>query len=507
MRSFFRNGRTYAMKRRGKGLPFRSGERAGKLWRLEDGESEADLWIPPNPRRERRARSPPTGFLRRIARRTDEPLEGVVNTLPVERVEGAPLARVTGTELAPYAGLAQAPAPKELPVVEEARADKEDLPRRPRHTRVPRWYSWKIFVSNYVSTYFNPHPPSGINLNPIVKGEGQDNRIGNLVVMKRLEFRFHVRCNVTQQTTQAPYNIAGNGEVNPLDPDGPYIQTNGWKVPDSGPAVSTLYPPDPGAGTVGFCVTRGGGGRNVSTINAEGAAPLANEVGVYLEQGALTLPATPGIGTIPAGQITPAVVSTPQGYAGNVATPTANINFTQTIPETPRAAAYWANDWQTYGPRGYTVPPIKGAAVTEVPPAHFNSSSSSGYRMQPFRVLIVYLNNSPSPIEAPSIDFFLTPTQPGNYFCGRYNYDNLRGSFEVIADHTINPGDVCEYTLVEEGIKMDHEVVFLSGATAHATTGQLLAFLLCPGDAEQLPNPGQPPELAYGQISVFYSDA
>lgn len=478
------------MKRRARQtLSHRAEQRPEKIWRHEDGPQPEpeDIYMTPTRRDRRRARSPPSGFLRRI----------------VQRLDGEPIAAIAGRELAPVPR--PPPGPTTLPV-ESAAPDREDLPRRPRQSRVPRWYSWKLFVTNYSATSFAAHP-TPINLNPIVGGDDQDQRIGRLICMKRLEFRMHVRNHVTQQTTRGPYVIAGNGEVNPLDPTGPYTQTNGWTVPDSSPYVSTLYPPS--GAQPGYNVTRGCGGRDVPSVFAETNFSQSQETFSYIGTGEVLAAATPTIATIAPGDITPLVApgTAAVPYPGNAITPLAPIFFTQTIPQTPRNTVALGNDFQTYGARGYTVPPFKGAAPTNVPVATLNGGSSSGWRMQPFRVLIVYVNQSESSFVAPGIEFFLDATQPGNYFAGRYNYDHLRGSFEVIADHTINPGDVCEYTLVEEGIKMDHEVVFISTVTADASTGQLLAFLLCPGDAEQQPNPGQNPELAYGQMSVFYSDA
>ena len=78
-----------------------------------------------------------------------------------------------------------------LPVIPEEVPDAEGFARRPRVGRTPRWYSWKLFVTNYSATTFAAHP-TGINLNPIIGGEDQDQRVGRVICMKRLEFRSHI---------------------------------------------------------------------------------------------------------------------------------------------------------------------------------------------------------------------------------------------------------------------------------------------------------------------------
>jgi len=383
--------------------------------------------------------------------------------------------------------------------------DREDLPSWIKDkVKVPKWWSWKFVTTEFVG-HLTANAPSGQYISLILQGTDQNQRIGKAVMFRRLEFRLRFRNRNSSYQLQPGYNIDGVGAGSTTAVKG---QINaGWIVPDSGPGTSALYGATATAPN-GFAIVRGTGGYNaIITPIAESDPAVDALATVGYPANSFQAPATPAIANIPVGSFWPLaqVAGTPAVPNGgpNAVAPPAPIGFMQTIPANPPADLRIAQDYQTYGPKGFTVPASVGSMTTFVPPANVLKSTPSG-AMSAVRVLIVWSRGDFTVASPPlALANYLDLIDPGfpQAIVSPYNMDELRGTFEVLADQTWTPqGEENETTIVEEGIRLWHPALYPDAGSGLASYGQILVFLIAPEE------PTAVVEVDAGYFRLWYED-
>lgn len=359
------------------------------------------------------------------------------------------------------------------PVRARPKWDREDLPAWVKdQVKPPRWWGWKFITTTFSTTGIGPNG-AGQYANLVVQGTDENQRIGKAVIFVRMEYRFRFSNAVSTWTTRAQYTIDGVGTGSSTSVKG--TVNPGWTVPDAGPGASTLYP--------NFCIVRGAGGYS-ATANAitESDPTVDINATVGCTTGQLQAAATPNVGTLAIGDNAPVIAAAGAGYPGSAATPPAPVAFTQTIPNIPPANIRFAQDYQQYGPKGYTVAALVGSQNVTVP-ANIDVRGYNAGSMSAVRILVVWSRGDFTTASPPvaSLNYVQPITGTGGTLysvAAPYNMDELRGTFEVLSDTTWTPqGQDNECVLVEEGVRLYHPSLYPDPASGLASYGQILVFL------------------------------
>lgn len=375
--------------------------------------------------------------------------------------------------------------------------------------KAPKWWNWKRKIQAINEGVFERNPSGYWSLTDIWEGPDEDQRVGRRIRVKRIQLNFSLEPAQASYTMHDGYTAWGVGAGSTTSVNGTI--NLGHLVPDSGPTTSSLYPaPQPGAPN-GFCITRGAGGI-FATLQTEANALGYGGAAQGFPAGTLQT-ATPGTtqSTWPIGSIrnlaqVAGTAVVPNGGPIGICPAAPIVATNPPHLSIPPANVTSGSSWQTYGPKGYTVPPSIGSRDYVVPPTFLNPT---GGILAPFRVLIVY--NHEAAALSPDISDYLEPLFAGtevNYQSAPYRWDRIRGSFEVLYDARVSPEYCPNYNLVEEGVRCNHVVTYGSPSGSSETYGAIMMFLIC---MEPTNSPYADPSFMYnvlqhGIVEVFYED-
>lgn len=362
--------------------------------------------------------------------------------------------------------------------------------------------------------------------------EGTDDvgkRTGRKILLRSVEFKLHIRAYRDYYDARVKYTVPNIG--NPRDeavyppPEGGYPPgwdyitqgaiNAGYVVPDSGPQISGIYPANPAAPDkrqqAGYCVVRAVGGTLAQ--NANNVYPALNASEAPLDgsdqRAQVTYPGNFGSKPLNGGGFMP-TGGTPPSTLPNVLVP-ANITvalgegggqvpgWTYTPPSMAGTdAATVEQSWQTYGPRGYTVPPSLGSVKYDVPEMRI-SRGPVAQELDTCRILIVYdgapEKESPLVVKRPSItevlDVVQGPSVPAlpefdiaaapfvNTSTAMLNMTN-RERFEIVYDGTFSAANQWSACVIEHGVTLDRHTIYDGAGPQAIATGALWIYLLSP---------------------------
>ena len=82
----------------------------------------------------------------------------------------------------------------------------------------------------------------------------------------------------------------------------------------------------------------------------------------------------------------------------------------------------------------------------------------------------------------------------------------IRGNFEVLYDARVSPEYAPSYNLVEEGVRLNHVVIYTGAGGSSVIYGSIVMFLICsaPSGSTQPTTPYN--VLSNGVVELFYDD-